>query len=416
MAPKKTYQRGQLLLPLMKAISEKNNAARPTDLYDAVADALDVSDHDRHKTVTDKTGQTHRVFDRDVRWMRQTAVRKGLIANHQRGKWSLTHAGLDSLGNACKGILLTIFETPHGHALWGQLDEAIGAVTDASIDLLFTSPPYPNALKGYANGELSEDDWVAFMLDLINGYQPKMNPNGSMMINIAETYAPGQPYKLEHISKLRVRLATETRFKVLDTLFWNNTSRLPSPFSWVASRRIRLKPSAETILWISENPFAKADNRAILTPYKRQPGTYETAKETAREIQHPSGHWISAKGFNRDNGGAIPGTVFDIGATNSDKDYRAYAAAVRDENLPQHPAIMPIGLAEKCISFTTDPGDLVVDPMGGSFTTAAAAEKLGRRWISNDISLGYVAGARHRFPIRSENTEILSTYLKTLKV
>lgn len=75
---------------------------------------------------------------------------------------------------------------------------------------------------------------------------------------------------------------------------------------------------------------------------------------------------------------------------------------------------MPVELARKCISFTTRPGDLVVDPMGGSLTTAVAAEQLGRRWICSDISLGYLAGARHRFPERKENAPLLEEYLSLL--
>jgi len=41
---------------------------------------------------------------------------------------------------------------------------------------------------------------------------------------------------------------------------------------------------------------------------------------------------------------------------------------------------------ERCILMTTDPGDLVLDPTCGGGTTAFAAEKWGRRWITCDTS------------------------------
>ncbi|MFW9916269.1 MAG: site-specific DNA-methyltransferase [Candidatus Thorarchaeota archaeon] len=41
---------------------------------------------------------------------------------------------------------------------------------------------------------------------------------------------------------------------------------------------------------------------------------------------------------------------------------------------------------ERCLLMTTKPGDLVLDPTGGSGTTAYVAEKWGRRWIVCDIS------------------------------
>jgi adenine-specific DNA-methyltransferase len=51
---------------------------------------------------------------------------------------------------------------------------------------------------------------------------------------------------------------------------------------------------------------------------------------------------------------------------------------------------------ERCILMTSDPGDLIFDPTCGSGTTAVAAEKWGRRWITCDTSRVAVAIARTR--------------------
>ncbi len=53
-------------------------------------------------------------------------------------------------------------------------------------------------------------------------------------------------------------------------------------------------------------------------------------------------------------------------------------------------------VVERCILMTTDPGDLVFDPTCGSGTTACAAEKWGRRWITCDTSRVAIAIARQR--------------------
>ena len=42
-------------------------------------------------------------------------------------------------------------------------------------------------------------------------------------------------------------------------------------------------------------------------------------------------------------------------------------------------------MLERVISLATHPGDVVLDPFGGSGTTFYAAEKLGRRWIGMEI-------------------------------
>lgn len=51
---------------------------------------------------------------------------------------------------------------------------------------------------------------------------------------------------------------------------------------------------------------------------------------------------------------------------------------------------------ERCVLMTTRPGDLVLDPMGGSGTTAVVSETWGRRWISIDSSRDAIAVARER--------------------
>ena len=50
----------------------------------------------------------------------------------------------------------------------------------------------------------------------------------------------------------------------------------------------------------------------------------------------------------------------------------------------------------RCISMSTDPGDIVLDPTCGSGTTAFAAEQWGRRWITIDTSRVALALARAR--------------------
>lgn len=50
-----------------------------------------------------------------------------------------------------------------------------------------------------------------------------------------------------------------------------------------------------------------------------------------------------------------------------------------------YPTQKPESLIERIIRASSNPGDLVMDIFGGSGTTAAVAEKLGRRWITCDF-------------------------------
>jgi site-specific DNA-methyltransferase (cytosine-N4-specific) len=393
--------RGKMLLPLLETLRDAGGSAKPRDIYDEVAHRLGLDPAERTKVITygDKQGN---LFERDIRWLRQSAKQKGLIAGEDRGKWALTDEGSGKLLNAKPGILITIFETGLGTALWGHAETTIGTIADNSLDLIFSSPPFPNAYKEYKDGHtLDEQSWVDFMFDLITSLEPKMTATGSQIWDIAETFRPGIPAKAEYLSRLRVRLADESRFKVLDTLIWDNTSKLPN-FEFVASRRIRLKQSADTLLWISPEPDrAKADNRNVLRPYGKTMLEHLDGSNPYpdTESRHASGHHFSRNKFAHDNGGSIPGQVLQFGASGGN---RLYYKGVKIEQTITHPAIMPIKVAEFCIKLTTDPMDMVYDPLGGTLTTAAAAERLGRRWITNECSLAYLAAARHRFPRRHD--------------
>ncbi len=61
-----------------------------------------------------------------------------------------------------------------------------------------------------------------------------------------------------------------------------------------------------------------------------------------------------------------------------------------------HGAEFAVSLPGRCISLTSKPGDLVLDPFVRSGTSALAAMELGRRCIGFDTSQTYIATARRR--------------------
>ena len=68
-----------------------------------------------------------------------------------------------------------------------------------------------------------------------------------------------------------------------------------------------------------------------------------------------------------------------------------------------YPTQKPEELIEKVIQSSSKPGDIVADFFCGGGTTAAVAEKLGRKWITTDISRIAVATARDRIANIYEN-------------
>jgi len=66
----------------------------------------------------------------------------------------------------------------------------------------------------------------------------------------------------------------------------------------------------------------------------------------------------------------------------------------------RYPVQTSESILERCILMTTEPGDLVLDPTGGSGATAAVCEKWGRRWIIMDASPVSIATMRHYMSAR----------------
>ena len=55
----------------------------------------------------------------------------------------------------------------------------------------------------------------------------------------------------------------------------------------------------------------------------------------------------------------------------------------------EHPTQKPVELVRKLVLASSDPGDLVVDPFGGSGTTFAACEETDRRWLGCEQDASY---------------------------
>lgn len=73
--------------------------------------------------------------------------------------------------------------------------------------------------------------------------------------------------------------------------------------------------------------------------------------------------------------------------------WRYHVGKNGEDNPTGHPAVFPIRMAYDHIVSWSNPGDLVVDPFGGSGTTAIAAIQSGRRWICIERDPGYFNAA-----------------------
>ena len=65
-------------------------------------------------------------------------------------------------------------------------------------------------------------------------------------------------------------------------------------------------------------------------------------------------------------------------------------------DLTDYPTQRPTALLARVIEMMSLPGNLILDCFGGSGTTAAVAQRLGRRWIAADINKGAIQTTSRR--------------------
>jgi len=379
----------QLVLPLLDVLEDAPQGMTTRDLAGAVADRMLLSEDVRDARI-EISGQLRSHYRHRLRWAQQLARLDGL-AERDGGRWRLTAKGRNSLTKALPGQVVTIFTTDSGAFLWGLAEDAIGHVEDASVAAIWTSPPYPLLTqKKYGDPMDAGESYVDWLTRMVESWLPKLDgDDASVMLNLGDAWMPGMPSISTYQERLIVRLEDRLGLKLAQRFTWWNTSAPPGPTLWTCIRKVRVKQAAETIWWLSRSGHARGDNRRVLVPYAD-----DRPASTGPRVLRPSGHRMRGHGFERDNGGAIPPNVLAIANGSQD---RRYVARCREAGLPVHPARFPADLAKFFIGLTTEEGETVLDPFGGSGTTARVAEDMGRRWIGIEAMREYVEGARLRF-------------------
>ena len=104
----------QLLLPLLEAVAESGGAATPSEVYDRLKDRFALPQDVLDLTIPvgrDGRGGAQSRFHHRIRWVRQSAIAKGLLRAPKRGIWELTDLAEGKLGLSRPGLVITVFET-----------------------------------------------------------------------------------------------------------------------------------------------------------------------------------------------------------------------------------------------------------------------------------------------------------------
>jgi DNA modification methylase len=298
---------------------------------------------------------------------------------------------------------LPAYTTEFGRAYCEDSLIMLNKLSDASVNLVITSPPFAlQRQKEYGNKD--QVDYIEWLAEFASLVHKKLCDDGSFVLDLGGAYQKGVPSRSLYNFRVLIKLCDDIGFHLAEDFYWYNPSKLPSPIEWVNKRKIRAKDAVNTIWWLSKSEWPKADVSKVLTEYsdrmkkllKDPAGFYTPAKR-------PSGHDIG-KSFGVDNGGAIPSNLLQIPNSESNGQYLAGCKRMK---IKGHPARFPAKLPEFFIKMLTNPHDLVVDIFAGSNTTGQVAESLGRRWLAFEERLDYLAASSFRF---SSGENLQSSY------
>jgi site-specific DNA-methyltransferase (cytosine-N4-specific) len=377
----------------------QNGTLANAELYRAAAAGAGISEEEASlRAAVDDSGVPRNIFERRVRWHQQTLKQSGILqkVDGERGVWALTKPAAKDLSQIDPKVSVVGFSTELGIAILGSCDTVFAAF-DAPITLVVTSPPYPlaNARK---YGNVSEQAYVDWICKTLAPVVKNLVPGGSICLNVSnDIFTPGSPARSLYRERLVLALHDRLGLHKMDELIWENKSKPPGPIQYASKARTQLNVVYEPVYWFTNDPHkVKSDNRRVLQEHsERHLALIKGGGEQRRTSTSDGAYSIRPGSYANPTAGHIPRNILSFGHRCASQ--TAYKKAATAQGLPAHGAPMPLALASFLVNFLSAPGDVVADPFSGSFTTALAAEQLGRRWLATDCMVEYVLGGATRF-------------------
>ncbi len=231
----------------------------------------------------------------------------------------------------------------------GDVFTCLKQVDDESVNLIFADPPY-NIGKDF-NGR--KDKWATDELYLKWCYQwldiciQKLKKNGSFYVMTSTQFMP------------YFDIFLRKELNIISRIIWSYDSSgvqakkfygsMYEPILYCVKDKDDYTFNSNSIL-----VDAKTGSKRKLIDYRKNPPqVYNTEK--------------------------VPGNVWDFSRVR-----------YRMDEYEDHPTQKPIALLERIIKASSNPGDLILDPFSGTFTTGYVAKTLERNSIGIEIQDDYI--------------------------
>ncbi len=266
------------------------------------------------------------------------------------------------------GLLLSnnkiekLLSNENSMVILGNSLEILKDIKSKSVDLIFADPPY-NIGKNFGNNDdiwENVDSYVDWCKVWIDECFRILKDTGTMYFMSATQH---MPYLDIYVSQ---------KYNVLSRIVWTYDS------SGVQSKRV-FGSLYEPILMV---------NKSKSSPY--------TFNSEDILIEAKTGATRKLIDYRKDppqpyNNKKIPGNVWNYSRVR-----------FRMSEYENHPTQKPEALLERIILASSNPGDIVLDPFSGSFTTSAVAVRLGRKAVGIDLNEEYFRVGIRRTNISDE--------------
>ncbi|MBA4781330.1 MAG: adenine-specific DNA-methyltransferase [Blastomonas sp.] len=259
-----------------------------------------------------------------------------------------------------RDAVLRVFESNENKIVIGDALRALKELPSDCVDLIFADPPY-NIGKDFdgVNDKIDEKQFLEWCYEWLTECARVLKPSGSFYLMNSTQNMPA------------LDLWCRDRFSILSRIVWAYDS------SGVQAKRF-FGSMYEPMLHMVADPkcytFNASDilieaktgaKRGLIDYRKNPPRPYNTTK--------------------------VPGNVWEYPRVR-----------FKMEEYENHPSQKPEALLDRVIRASSNPGDLVLDPFAGSFSTAAVASRLGRRTLSFEINEAYLPIGLRRLRIQSD--------------
>ena len=249
----------------------------------------------------------------------------------------------------------------------GDCLEKLAQVKTGSIDLAFADPPF-NIGYDYDvyDDKRDSNQYLDWSKRWIAEVSRVLKPTGTFWLAIGDEYA----------AELKVAAHREAGLSLRNWVIWYYT------FGVHCSKKFA-RSHAHLFYFVKDPKRFTFNDADVRVPSARQLIYFDNRANPRGRV--PDDTWILR-----------PQDVPEGFAPGGDTWYFPRVCGTFKERAGWHGCQMPEQLLGRIIRACSNPGEIVLDPFGGSGTTLAAAKKLGRRYLGFELSPDYAAQIQTR--------------------